>query len=131
MDTFFKATGCILASLIVYLILAKQNMDFSLLLTVGVCIVVAIVSVHYFEPVFDFVAKLRSMGNLDSEMVAILLKSVGIALISEIVEHICQDAGNASMGRTVQLLASGIILWLCVPMFTSLLELVEELLVAI
>ena len=131
MDTFLKAAGCILASLIIYLILAKQNMDFSLLLTVGVCIAVAIISVRYFEPVFNFVEKLRNTGNLDNEMIEILLKSVGIALISEIVEHICQDAGNASMGRTIQLLASGIILWLCIPMFTSLLELVEELLVAI
>ena len=131
MDTFLKATGCILASLIIYLILAKQNMDFSLLLTVAVCIIVTIVSVRYFESVIDLVDKLRSLGNLDNQSVGILLKSVGIALISEIVEHICQDAGNSSLGKTVQLLASGTILWLCVPMFTGLISLIEEILVAI
>ena len=131
MDTFLKATGCVLASLIIYLILAKQNMDFSLLLTVAVCIILSVVSVRYLKPVFDLVDKLRAIGNLDNQMLGILLKSVGIALISEIVVHICQDAGNASMGKTVQFLASGIILWLCVPMFSSLIELIEELLVAI
>ncbi len=131
MDTFLKASGCVLAALVIYLILAKQNMDFSLLLSVGVCVMVAVVAVHYLEPVFDLVEKLRTVGNLDSQMVEILLKSVGIALVSEIVGHICQDAGNGSMGKTVQVLASGVILWLCVPMFSGLIELVEEILVAI
>ena len=131
MDTFLKATGCVLASVIIYLVLAKQNMDFSLLLTVGVCIILAIVSVRYLEPVFDLVEQLRSIGSLDNQMLGILLKSVGIALISEIVVHICQDAGNATMGKSIQFLASGIILWLCVPMFSSLLDIIEELLVAI
>lgn len=131
MDTFFKATGCVLAALVIYLILAKQNKDFSLLLSVSVCVLIAVIAVRYLEPVFDLVDKLCTVGNLDGQMVEILLKSVGIALISEIVEHICQDAGNGSMGKTVQILAGGVILWLCVPMFTSLMELLEEILVAI
>ena len=131
MDTFLKATGCILASLIIYLVLAKQNLDFSLLLTVGVCIIVTIISVRYFEPVIELLDKLRSLGSLDNQSVSILLKTVGIALISEIVEHICQDAGNSSFAKTVQLLATGTILWLCVPMLTALITLLEEILVAI
>ena len=131
MDTFFKATGCVLAALVIYLILAKQNKDFSLLLSVSVCVLIAVIAVRYLEPVFDLVDKLCTVGNLDGQMVEILLKSVGIALISEIVEHICQDAGNGAMGKTVQILAGGVILWLCVPMFTSLMELLEEILVAI
>ena len=131
MDTFLKAAGCVLASLIIYLVLSKQNMDFSILLTVAVCIILTIVTIRYFEPVIDLVEKLRSLGNLDNQATGILLKSVGIALISEIVEHICQDAGNSSLGKTVQLLSSGAILWLCVPMFTGLISLIEEILVAI
>lgn len=131
MDIFLKVIGCILASLVIYLVLVKQNMDFSLILTVIVCVLVATVSVSYLEPVLDLVVRLRTIGNLDNQMVDILLKSVGIALVSEIVEHICLDAGNASMGKTTQLLSSGIILWLCVPMFSSLIDLVEEILVAI
>lgn len=131
MDTFLKAIGCVLAALIIYLVLAKQNMDFSLLLTVAVCAIVIVVALQYIEPVFNLVKQLQSIGKLDSQMVGILLKSAGVALVSEIVEHICQDAGNGSMGKAVHILTAGIILWLSIPMFTTLLELVEELLVAI
>ncbi|MBR3978892.1 MAG: hypothetical protein IKJ94_04635 [Oscillospiraceae bacterium] len=126
-----KTTGCVLAALVIYLVLAKQNKDFSILFSVGVCVMVTVIAITYLEPVFELVEKLRTVGSLDTQTVEILLKSVGIALISEIVEHICQDSGNSSMGKTIQILASGVILWLCVPLFTSLMELIEEILVTI
>ena len=131
MDTFLKATGGILVALVFYLILAKQGKDISLLLTVVVCIMVVGVAVEYLTPVISVVEQLRSVGNLDSQMLNILLKTVAIALLAEIVENICSDSGNGAMGRSVQFLASGVILWMSVPLFNGLMDVLEEILVAI
>lgn len=131
MDTFLKATGGILIALILCLILTKQSKDISVLLTVLVCCMVSAVAIGYLEPVFDFFNKLESIANIDKQMLSVIVKAVGIGLLSEIVSLICTDSGNASLGKIVQILASCVILWLSIPLFTSLIELAEEILVAI
>ncbi len=131
MDTFLKATGGILIALILYLILSKQNRDISLLLTVLVCCMVSAIAIGFLEPVFDFFTKLESIANVDRQMLAVILKAVGVGLLTEIISLICADSGNASLGKIVQILASCVILWLSIPLFTRLIELVEEILVAI
>lgn len=131
MDTFLKAIGGILIALILYLILSKQNRDISLLLTVLVCCMVSAIAIGFLEPVFDFFTKLESIANVDRQMLSVILKAVGVGLLTEIISLICADSGNASLGKIIQILASCVILWLSIPLFTRLIELVEEILVAI
>ena len=128
MDVFIKAAGGVLIALVLYLILAKQGKDFSLLLSVAVCCMVAGAAMTYLEPVIVFFKKLQALGQIDTEMLTIILRAVGIGLLSEITCLICTDAGNAALGKTLQLLASAVILWMSVPLFNSLITLVEEVL---
>lgn len=129
MDTYVKALAGVLITLVLYLILSKQNKDMSVMLTVMVCCMVTLITMQYLEPVISFMDKLETIGQLNSETISVLLKAVGIALLAEITCLICSDAGNAALGKSLQLLASGVILWLSLPLFTSLVELVEEILV--
>lgn len=131
MDIFIKALAGVLITLVLYLVLTKQSKDISALLTVTVCCMITVAAVGYLEPVFDFFDKLETLGQLDSDMLGILLKAVGIGLLAEVTSLICSDAGNTALGKTLQILASSTILWLSVPLFTSLIELVEEILVSI
>ena len=61
-------------------------------------------------------------------MVKILLKAVGEGLVSEVGALLCTDSGNGSLGKLLQLLGSAVVLWLSLPLFTMLLELIQELL---
>ena len=61
-------------------------------------------------------------------MLGILLKAVGIGLVSEIAGLVCNDAGNGSLGKTLQMLGSAVILYLSLPIFTAMLELIREIL---
>ena len=90
-----------------------------------------ITAVSFIEPVFVFIRKLESVGKLNSEFLEILFKAVATGILAEIVGLICTDAGNASMGKTLKFLASGVILFLSIPLFTRLLELIEEIMVNI
>ena len=68
------------------------------------------------------------MGNLRSDLLGILLKAVGIGLISEIAAVVCSDSGNAGLGKMIQLIGSVVILWLSIPVFQALLDLVQTIL---
>ena len=109
------------------LTLSRQGKEMTALLTVGVCSMVIITAVSFLKPVLEFLRHLESTGNLNSDMVAILFKAVGIGLVSEIAAMICADAGNASMGKALQMLSSAVILWLSIPVFQALLELIQQI----
>lgn len=131
MSIFLKVIASTLIGLIVCLVLNKQNKDFSMLLSIAVCSMVLVVGVTYIKPILDFFSKLESFGSLDSEITGILLRCVGVGIISEITAMICNDAGNSSLAKTVMLSASVMILYICLPMFEGLLDLISGVLIEI
>ena len=117
-----------MVAVILGLVLGKQNKESAILLTlVAVCMIAAQV-LGYLKPVIDFIYDLANMGQLDANLLKIIMKSVGIGLISEIAELVCADSGNAAIGKTIQLLASVTVLWLSLPLMKGLLEMVQRIL---
>lgn len=131
MDIFLKAVAGVLIATVVSLILSKQGKDFSVLLVIGVCCMVTVVGLRYLEAIIDFIQLLQQKGDLNHDLIAILLKAVGIGILSEITCMICTDSGNAALGKVIQFLTSAVILWLCIPLFTQLIELIEGVLGAV
>lgn len=128
MDTYVKAVAGILIALVLSFTLSGQGKHFSLLLAIGVCACVGALALSYMEETVAFLSTLQLSGNLNGDMLEILLKSVGIGLLSEITCLICSDSGNGALGKSLQLLSGAVILWLCIPMFRKLMELVEGIL---
>ena len=131
MNVILKASTGVLVALMLYLTLSKQGKDFSILLTIAVCCIIASAAFEHLKPVLQLIDRLKTVGKLESEMLAIVLKSVGIGMIAETVCMICADAGNASLGKALQFLASCVILWMSVPLFNKLLDIIENIMVAI
>lgn len=131
MDTFIKATAGTLVTVIIYLVLSKQGKDLSILLTAAVCCMIAVAALEYIKPVTAFVDRLQNFSNFDTQMLQIILRAVGIGLLTEFTSLICADAGNATLGKTLQLLATGVILWLSLPLFTQLIDTIEGILLVI
>ena len=131
MDVFLKASAGVLVSVVFVLILSKQGKDLSVLLIVAVCCMVASCAFAYLQPVKLFLARLLTIGQLESDTLSILLKSVGIGVVAEISCLICNDAGNAALGKTLQFLASAVILWLAIPLLNELIALIDDILGAI
>lgn len=128
MGVFLKAVAGILTALILWLSLDKHGKDFSILLTLAVCAMIITVAMSFLQPVVDFINKIQTIGNLDNDLLAVILKVVGIGLIAEISTLICKDAGNESMGKALQILASVVIVWMSIPVFEKLLSLLDNLL---
>ncbi|MBQ8238422.1 MAG: hypothetical protein IJZ39_09785 [Oscillospiraceae bacterium] len=126
MGLYWKAAAAVLLAVVMMLMLRRQ--EIGVLLGIAVCAMVAVAAMDYLDPVAKLLHSLEALGNLDTEMVTILLKTVGIGLVTEIASMICTDSGSASLGKAVQLLGTSVILWLSVPLFTALLDLIREIL---
>ena len=128
MDGFLGACGAVFLAIILIVNLSGHRKDMAALLTLTVCVMVALVGVQYIQPVLEFLEELEEIGGLDGEMIRILLKITGIGMISEIVVPVCADAGNASVGKSLQFLAVMVMLALSIPLFRSLILVVQEIL---
>ena len=131
MDIMVKAAACVLLAMVLYWMLAKQDKDVSVLLSTAVCAMIAGAAVQEFEPVLSFLKRLGDSAQLDIQLLQVLFKAVAIGLIGEITGLICSDAGNSALAKTLQLLSSIVVLMLSLPLFETLLELVEGLLATI
>ena len=107
--------------------LGKQSKDISLILTIVVCVMVLLAAVSYLQPVVEFVKRLQSIGQLDTEYGQILLKSVGIGLVTEFAVLICNDSGNTALGKSLQIAATVVVLWISLPLMESLMDLIERI----
>ncbi len=128
MTLFFQATAAVFVASVLGLTLANHGKVFALVLSICVCCMVVFVSISFLQPVLDLVCQLESLGEINGELVRILFKVVGIGLVSEIAGLVCTDAGNASLGKALQILGTTVILWLSIPVFQSLLELIQQIL---
>lgn len=128
MDLFWKAVGCTLIAAVLYLVLAKKDKDIATVLSMAVCCMIAGLAASQLRQVFAFLDRLQSIAQLDSDMLRILMKSVTIGITAQIAEHVCADSGNSALGKTLQFLASVMILVLSMPLMESLLELIGKVL---
>ena len=124
MDLFWKTLAGILIAAILTMTLRQ---DMALLLSLAVCAMGAMILLEYLEPVLDLLRRLERIADLQSDMLGILLKSLGLAMLSELSSLICTDTGNASLGKVIRMLTNGAILWLAVPVFQSILDLLQKI----
>ena len=127
MDIFLKAVAAVLISTVICLVLSKQGKEFSGLLSVLVCCIVIIAAISYLKPVFDLIYRLSNLGQINDQMLRIILKAVGVALLAEVSELVCVDAGNATLGKSLQVLSTAVILWLSIPLLNELIDLIETI----
>lgn len=128
MNGFLQGFGAVIIGVLLVLILGKQNSETATLLTIGICVLVGMLSIEFFAPVVRFLQTLGNLSDANDNVLSILLKTVGIGLLAELGCQICTDAGNASLGKSLQWLASGCVLWLSLPLLESLLEIIRQLL---
>lgn len=128
MEQFIQAVALVLVAVIVTLVVGRHSRDISLVLSLAVCVLVLLAGAAFLEPIIEFLQEIQTLGNIDREFLAILLKAAGIGLLAELAGLICADAGENAMGKAVQMLANAAILWISMPLLRKLLALLEEVL---
>lgn len=128
MELFWKAAAISLLTAILGVALGKQDKQMTMLLSLAGCILITGLGAVYLEPVIRFLEELERLGSLRSDMLGILIKAVGIGLICEITAVVCHDSGNDSLGKMLQIIGSAVILWLSLPVFRALIDLIQSIL---
>ena len=127
MEIYLKAVAAVFITAIICIVLVKYGKEFSVVLTVLACCMILVASFTFFKPVVDLIRRLSDLGQLEDQMLEVLLKSVGIALLAEVTELVCKDAGNNTLCKALQILSTSVILWLSIPLLNELISLIESI----
>ena len=123
-----RAVAAALITAVLCLVMARQGKDLSVPLTVLACGMILTVALGYLQTVLDFLETLEETVGMDGGYFRILLKVTGIGILGELASMICADAGNAALGKALQILGTILILCLSIPLFQCLLELIRGIL---
>lgn len=125
MDIYWKALGALLIAVVLGMILDR---DMSLLLSLAVCAMGTAVVIQYLQPVLSTLGQMEQLARFQGNNYQILIKILGISVVSEIAGMICTEAGAGSMGKLLKILTKVVILWIALPVFQAVLTLLQQIL---
>ena len=125
----FKVIGLALITTVSVIIVKQIKPEIAVFVGLAGCIIVFLYIINLLEQVFDLFNYILDATNIDGEMFGILLKIVGVGYITEISANICADSGNNAIASKVQLAGKLVIFVLAIPIITSLVQMITELLI--
>ena len=124
----FKICAIAILVTIISLILKQNRPDISMLVTVAGGIILLIMIVRQMTSVFGWFDILATKTKLNSNIVSVLLKIVGIGYVAEFAATACEDAGNKSMAEKVALGAKIAILAMSIPILSNVIDTIVSVL---
>ena len=116
------------AAVLMAIPLRKGKQEYSMFLSMAVCICIFIYIIGKVETVINFAKKMQTFVAVDQTYITLILKMVGITYAAEFAMNICKDAGYAAVGNQIELFAKLSILVLSIPVLTVFLETVGSFL---
>lgn len=124
----FKIVAVGIVSAAVITMVKQVKPELSILVTVAASIVLLIMIINTLTDVIMSFAMIAEKTGLQSGLFSGVLKIIGVGYITEFAANICDDAGNKSIGEKILLGGKVIIMILALPVITSLIDIIIEIL---
>lgn len=127
MELFWKGTALAVAASLLSLTLSSRR-EYAVVLVISALTAIGLAFTALLKPILSFLQELEKIGNWDIESYTLLMKAFGLGLCAEMASMVCEETGNASLGKVVQTLGTTGILYLSLPFFSMLLDLIRRIL---
>ncbi|MCD8218352.1 MAG: stage III sporulation protein AD [Clostridiales bacterium] len=115
------------AGVILALLFQQQRREYALYISLGTALLILGFSIEKLGAVMESIRQIQEYTGVDSSMIRILLKMIGITYVSEFATQICRDAGYGTLGKQIEMFAKLSIMAVSVPILLALIETVEGL----
>lgn len=125
--TTARLCGLCLMGVLLLLFLRQSKPDFAPLVTLTLCVMLGGVGIASLLPAVDFMQELP-LNESTAQSLTVMLKSLGLAFITQTTAEFCRDAGESAVASKVELIGRAEILLLCLPMLRELMSITAEVL---
>jgi stage III sporulation protein AD len=127
MDMLIKAAALAVTGGVIGLVIKKNSPEMALLLTIAVAVAAMFMVASALKSVVEFVKSLADTAGLSPAVLTIVLKTVGIAILTKLSADVCRDAGQQSVATGIELAGAVAALCIALPLMRTLLDMIQSL----
>lgn len=128
MDSFIKILSLALVTVLAVLLLRKRAAEFSTVLSLVCITALCFFAATTLQPVMDMLERLETLSGVHGAILAPVVKTALIGILTHICAGVCSDAGENGIARMVELCGTAMALYLSTPLITAVLDLLDSLL---
>lgn len=123
-----KIAALALAAVILIVLVKNYKPEFGIFVAMGCSILILYFLADSLKYAFSYISDIYGRLEYGKSYFPIIIKVLAVAYITEFTSQLCKDAGESSIASKVELAGKVIIFCVAIPVFISILNLVEELL---
>ena len=128
MDEIIKIIGIGLIALVIVIILKQYRPEYAIYVSIIAGVLILVLAMEKFSGIINLLKSISDKTYINKQFLGILLKITGIAIITEFAVSICSDAGEKAIASKIEIGSKVIIVAMSIPIISSLLELIIEIL---
>ena len=123
-----KIAALALCAVALIVLVKNHKPEFGVLTAIACSVLMLYFLIDSIKYAFAYVSNLYSELETGKMYYPIILKVLAIAYITEFTAQLCKDAGETAIASKVELGGKIIIFCVAIPVFTAILDLVEQML---
>ena len=108
-------------------VVKKQTPDLALVVTLCAVALILSTAMAALSLVRELIDVLGERAGLSAAVLAPVVKTLGIALLTRVCAELCRDANEGGIAAAVEIAGGGCALLVCMPLFQAVLALIMEL----
>ena len=128
MVTALQIAGLTVTAVLTAKLLERYAAEQAMLLTLLLGVLLTAAAVYLLSPVLNEIDTLLAASGLEAAQTALIGKAAGICIVTQLGADVCKDAGESALCTAVTLTGKASLTVLSLPLFSSLLKLVREVL---
>lgn len=107
--------------------LRRQSAELAALLAIVGCVGLLAGAMAFLSPVMQFFTRMQVLSGLRAAVVAPVIKTAAVGLLSQMAEGFCRDAGEVALAKAVEIGGGILGLYALLPLAESVAELLEKM----
>ena len=128
MGEVIKIIGIGMISLTIIIIIKQYRPEFAVYVSIISGILIVILSLQKMGEIVTLIKSISDKAGINGEFLKIILKITGIAILAEFAVSICKDSGESSIASKIEMGSKVVIISMSIPVISSLLELMLNIL---
>ncbi len=120
-----KIVAFCIVTVLIAVVLKKYNSVYSVLISVAGCIFVFLMIAEDFFSIVSKVTSLASDFSYTYSYIKLMIKTLGICIITQIVSDMCIDAGEKAISTIVETGAKVTVIAMMMPLFETLVNIIS------
>ena len=117
-----KIVGLCTAALAAIIVLKNVRAEYAFFLKLAVLLLIGVPVVGLAAEAISQMQALSAQAGIDSDVLKLLVKALGICLTAQLAANLCQDSGESALASAVELLGRGAILLMALPLAAQLIS---------